>query len=34
MTTQVVKPVRNRHAVKLYRSIKKLINLQKVVTRM
>jgi len=34
MTTQEVKPVCNRHAVKLYRNIKKMINLQKVVTWM
>jgi hypothetical protein len=34
MTTHKVKPVCNRHAVKLYRNIKKSINLQKVVTRM
>jgi len=34
MPTQEVKPVSNRHAVKSYRNIKKLINLQKVVTRM
>jgi hypothetical protein len=34
MTTREMKPVCSRHAVKLYRNIKKLINLQKVVTWM
>jgi len=33
MTNQEVKPICNRHTVKPYRNIKKLINLQKVLTR-